>query len=69
MLQELSPREEDVIALVADGKANKEIAHDLGMAESTVKGHVETILHKLQATNRAAAVATWLSLQESTPAR
>lgn len=60
MLQHLSPRESEVVRLVALGMANKEIAAELGMSSNTVKGHVESIMKKLQAKNRAAAAAVWL---------
>ena len=40
---------------LADGKSNKLIAHDLGMAEATVKIHVREIMRKLKATNRTQA--------------
>jgi DNA-binding NarL/FixJ family response regulator len=45
--EELSEREEQVVRLVARGKANKLIARDLHIAESTVKSHVGSILNKL----------------------
>ena len=67
VLQELSPRETDVIWLIVDGKANKEIAHELGLAESSVKGHVEEILRRLEAMNRTDATAKWLALDRQRP--
>lgn len=48
----LTEREKDVLARVADGKGNREIAHDLGLAEGTVKNHVSTILAKLHLRSR-----------------
>lgn len=53
----LSPREREVLRLVAAGKANKEIAAELGVTERTVKFHVTAIFNKLGAENRAQAVA------------
>ncbi|MBC8166806.1 MAG: response regulator transcription factor [Bryobacteraceae bacterium] len=53
----LSPRELEVLRLVADGLANKEISYRLGISEHTVKFHVNSILTKLNASTRAEAVA------------
>lgn len=49
------PRQRAVLGLLAQGKANKEIARSLGMEESTVKVHVWHIMRKLGATNRTQA--------------
>jgi DNA-binding NarL/FixJ family response regulator len=53
----LTPREQDVLKLMAQGLRNKEIADELVIAERTVKIHVGNILGKLQANNRTEAVA------------
>jgi len=53
----LSTRERQVLALVAEGKSNKEIAAALRISERTAKFHVTAILDKLGAENRAQAVA------------
>jgi DNA-binding NarL/FixJ family response regulator len=52
----ISPRELEVLSLVAAGKRNKEIASELSIAEDTVKMHVRTILSKLQVNDRTEAV-------------
>ncbi|WP_425616942.1 response regulator [Anatilimnocola sp. NA78] len=52
----LTPREVEVLTLVAQGLANKEIAGKLGTASGTVKIHVQNILAKLSATDRTHAV-------------
>jgi DNA-binding NarL/FixJ family response regulator len=52
----LTPREVEVLALVAAGLANKEIAAKLGTADGTVKIHVQNILSKLNASDRTHAV-------------
>lgn len=52
----LTPREVEVLSLVARGMANKEIAHKLGTASGTVKMHVQNILAKLGASDRTHAV-------------
>jgi DNA-binding NarL/FixJ family response regulator len=53
----LTPRELEVLALVARGKQNKEIAAELVITERTVKFYVSSILAKLGAGNRTEAVA------------
>jgi NarL family two-component system response regulator YdfI len=53
----LSPRETQVLALLAEGAANKEIARELGISERTVKAHVTGIMNKLGASSRTEAVA------------
>jgi len=52
----LTPREVEVLTLVAKGLANKEIAGKLGTADGTVKIHVQNILGKLNASDRTHAV-------------
>ena len=51
----LTPRQRDVLELLRQGKANKAIAFDLGVEESTVKVHVRQIMKKLNVTNRTHA--------------
>jgi DNA-binding NarL/FixJ family response regulator len=52
----LTPRELDVLRRVAEGRTNKDIAHQLGISESTVKFHLNAILGKLGAQSRTDAV-------------
>jgi two-component system NarL family response regulator len=52
----LSARELDIIKLIAEGKSNKDIGNQLGIAEGTVKTHVKGLLFKLKAPGRTAAV-------------
>jgi DNA-binding NarL/FixJ family response regulator len=52
----ISPRELEVLSLMAAGKRNKEIAGELSIAEDTVKMHVRNILSKLQVSDRTEAV-------------
>jgi len=53
----LTPREVDVLRLVAKGNANKEIAAQLSLTEETVKSHIRNILARLEAKDRTHAVA------------
>ena len=55
--QQLSPRESEVLNLLAAGLGNKEIAWRLKISEHTVKFHVTSIFNKLNASGRAEAVA------------
>lgn len=54
----LSPRQWQVLALIAAGRANKEIAAELGIGLDTVKDHVRAIFQKVEVTSRIAA-ALW----------
>jgi two-component system, NarL family, response regulator LiaR len=51
----LTERERDVIALLAEGQSNKQIARTLSISETTVKGHVANILGKLELADRTQA--------------
>ena len=53
--ERLTPRETDVLRLIAQGRSNKEIARDLTLSEKTVKTHVSAILQKLQLADRTQA--------------
>jgi len=53
----LTPREIDVLALMAEGASNKSIARQLGITVNTAKFHVASVLEKLDATGRTDAVA------------
>ncbi len=54
----LSRRENEILALLADGLVNKQIAARLGISTNTVKTHLELLFGKLGVTTRAEAVAT-----------
>jgi two-component system, NarL family, nitrate/nitrite response regulator NarL len=54
----LSNREREILALLADGLVNKQIAARLGISPNTVKTHLELLFDKLEVTTRAEAVAT-----------
>ena len=53
----LTPRQIDVLRLIAKGASNKQIAYELGLSEGTVKLHVTAILKLLNVCNRTGAVA------------
>ena len=56
MIEHLTPRETQVLALVADGLSNKAIGRQLGVSDETVKFHLASIFGKLRASNRTDAV-------------
>lgn len=56
-VEKLTPRETEVLHLLARGLPNKEIAAELSISQRTVKFHVSAILGKLGASNRTEAVA------------
>lgn len=53
----VTAREREILALIAKGRANKEIAGELGIADDTVKRHVSNLLQKLDVSDRAQATA------------
>ena len=63
-MEDLTPREREVLRLLAEGLPNKAIARQLGISEHTVKFHVNAILGKLAVASRTEAVvrATRLGL-------
>jgi two-component system, NarL family, response regulator DevR len=65
-LARLSPQEERILGLVADGRTNKQIGEELHLAEKTVKNYVSSILAKLEVARRAEAAA-YLARHTTTP--
>jgi DNA-binding NarL/FixJ family response regulator len=65
-LARLSPQEERILSLVADGRTNREIGDELHLAEKTVKNYVSSILSKLEVARRAEAAA-YLARHTATP--
>lgn len=58
----LTPRQQEILLLMAQGMQNRDIASELGMLEGTVKVHVKSILQKLGVNNRTHAVVTGIRL-------
>lgn len=58
-MEELSPREVEVLSHVAQGETDKTIGQALGIAEQTTKNHMAAILAKMGANNRAHAAVMW----------
>lgn len=56
-IADLTPRESDILRLVADGLTNRQIAQQLYLTEGTVKNHVSSIYAKLHARDRAQAIS------------
>ena len=59
---DLTPREREVLRLIASGRSNKEIAAQLGISERTVKNHLNDVFTKLSASDRTHAVVTAVRL-------
>lgn len=57
LMSTLTPRENEVFSLVVRGKLNKQIAHELGTAERTIKAHRHSIMHKLKVQSLAELVS------------
>lgn len=60
MPMHLSPRQVQILSLIAEGFCNKEIAQRLGMSARTVESHLQRLYEKYRVHSRAAIVAKWL---------
>jgi len=58
MRTDLTPREIEILKLLSKGPTNKEIGHALGISENTVKNHVNSIIEKLEVSDRTEAATT-----------
>ncbi|GMR01705.1 MAG: response regulator transcription factor [Acidimicrobiia bacterium] len=58
----LSPREQQVLQLIANGSENKQIARELELSEATVKTYIRGVFERLEVSSRAEAVAVGLRL-------
>ena len=66
-LKVLSKREREIVALIAEGQSNKQIARNLFIALATVKDHVHRVLTKTGLPNRAALAAAHQGYDHTTP--
>ncbi|QLE86512.1 response regulator transcription factor [Shewanella sp. Scap07] len=66
-LAQLTPQQYTVLACIADGQLNKQIAYDLDIKETTVKKHVSAILVKLEVYNRTQAGLVYQQLMITSP--
>jgi len=70
----LTPRETEILAYIARGYMNKQIAYELGLSEHTIKNHLSSIMHKLAVNDRTQAVVLainngWIASPEIEPAK
>jgi DNA-binding NarL/FixJ family response regulator len=59
----LSPRQQQIVALLCRGMLNKEIAHELGLTTGTVKEYMQDIFRKVGARNRV-ELAVWATMNK-----
>ena len=64
LIDSLSPQEKRVLAQIAEGKTNKEVANTLGLAEKTVKNYLGTVFEKLHVSRRTQAAAIYAKSQK-----
>ena len=62
-IHKLSPRQREILQLVAQGKTNREIAQLFKRSESTVLNHVHAILRRLGVANRTEATVRWMQFE------
>ncbi|MCF3648805.1 response regulator [Synoicihabitans lomoniglobus] len=67
LIDGLSPQESRVLALIAEGQTNKEVAQAMNLAEKTVKNYLSTVFEKLHVTRRTQAAALYVQSQSSKP--
>ena len=60
LLERLSPQETRILALISEGKTNKEICQLLGSSEKTVRNQVSSLMHKMEASRRSQAAAYYV---------
>lgn len=65
----LSAQERRVVALVAEGKTNKEIGHEMALSDKTVKNYLSHALEKLQVARRSQAAALYITQTRETTTR
>ncbi|MCU1237784.1 MAG: DNA-binding response regulator [Candidatus Solibacter sp.] len=65
--RDLTPREQQLVDLVSQGKLNKEIAHELNLAEGTVRDYLSRLFRKVEVKNRT-ELAVWAMKRRRTAA-
>lgn len=68
-LARLTDRQHEVLALIADGQTNAQVAHALSISEGTVKKHVENLLERMQTSSRIGAARLYLSALPDRPSK
>lgn len=63
--EQLTQRERELLAMLSEGRTNQQIAYDLGISLNTVKFHLKNLFSKLDVSNRAQAVARYLTSQHA----
>jgi adenylate cyclase len=66
-MQDLTPRQFEVLALIAQGRSNREIGEALGIALGTVRNHVSAVIESLEVTNRTEAAVALRELHTGAP--
>jgi len=69
MTRLFSPRQAEIVSLVAGGLGDKEIAQQLGVSVSTVRTHLQRLYRDMGVHSRSRAVATWFQTQRESNAR
>lgn len=59
----ITPRQEEILALIAKGRADKEIAYQLGISPRTVRTHIERLFQTYGWSSRAEAASTWVVMR------
>jgi two-component system response regulator DevR len=67
-LARLSPQEERILEMIAEGLTNREIAERLGLSDKTIKNYVSTILQKLEVRRRVEAASYLSKVRAQKPA-
>ena len=65
MMRQFSPRQSEIVSLVAEGRGDKEIALQLGVSVSTVRTHLQRLYREIGVHSRSRAVATWFLTQSN----
>lgn len=64
MIDKPTPKESEVMCLIAEGLTNREICNKLAIEPTTLRNHINRLFQKLDARNRAHAAARWVRITE-----